>query len=393
MAANNMPPPASPARQSTSDGNRIFKRKTREPEPSVGGIFTFLTQDATDIERFLDPDDYVIVCIPKGLANSLQTFLDKSAKTLDGLNIKTPGAVINDEEEDSAFHTNLSDEFRTTFSSLKSEFSNLMSKYKDTDLVKDVKPELLQDFKKIRSTLSRWFSSGQHLANKLAKPLSHTNDYIKLGYNFSPAVQDDDLKNDITRKIQTLKSTCETLLTDSVVDSARRKNYDATEIINKSLASNDPDFKFLVAKTYRCIVRNNQHLTHSKPWVKRPPRQQIPQDFNRPPPTERDRHDSYNQPRDAQAPQTSFVQRQTGEYRREPYRQYRVRDHLPEPYYTREYPRDLHQQDTHQRYPNRDNYDRDFAPYDPDYKQVKERYRRPSAQGRLTSRSSTFQWV
>jgi hypothetical protein len=428
--ATNMPPPASPARQSTSDGNRVSKRKTREPVPSTSGIFTFPRDGAADIECHLDPEDYVILCIPKALASSLQNFLDKSANTLEGLKIKTPIINVDDDvEEDSAFHTNLSDEFRTTFSGLKSEFSSLVSKYKNTDLAKDVKPELLQEFKRTRTILTRWFTTGQHLTNKLAKPLTHTNDYLKLGFNFSPAVRNDDLQIEITRKIQTLKTTCENLLTDSVVNSSRQKNYEATEILNKVLSSDDPDLKFLVAKIYRCIVRSNQHLIHSTPWVKRPPRQQGPQVPIEPfvvRDGDRDQHVPHTsyEPRvrrpprqqgpqvpiephvardrdcDLQAPHTSYEPHQSGEDRREPYRQLRVRNQFPdsnELYFSREYHREPYfQQDRYQHHHNqnyRDTYDRDFAPYDREFKQVKERYRKPSTQGRHASKSSALNWV
>lgn len=394
--ATNMPPPPSPARISISEGNRS-KRKAQDSDASTSGIRTF-PKDCTSesIERLIDPDDYVIMCIPKALARSLQTFLDKSANTLEGLSLKTPIVNIDDTDEDSAFQPNLSDEFRTTFSTLKSELSSLVSKYKGTDLAKDVKPELLKEFKETRSILSRWFTTGQRLTNKLVRTNTHTNDYIKLGFNFSPIIQDDDLKEEITKKIQALKSTCETLLTDSVVNTARAKNYEATEILNKVLKSDDPDFKFLVAKTYRCIVKGSQSIIHSNPWVKHPPRQHVPQSSDEP--------------------------RHTGDSRRIPYQQ-RDRDlhfsHSNEPHSVDDYHREqynhreiyrrepsIHREDNRREsYRQRDNYpryntyhnantyDRDFAPYDRDYKQVKERYRKPSAQGRQASRSSTFNWV
>jgi hypothetical protein len=405
-------PPPSPARHASSEPGNPSKRKAHEFEASPSGTFSFpWDYGHKNIEKHIDNlDEFVVLCIPKELATSLQKFLDSSAKSLPNLKLNAP---VPECEEDSVFDPDLANEFGTTFGSIKSEFSNILSKYKDIDLIKNVNSDRLQEFRSIRSTLSKWFVTGQRLLNKLSKPLAKSNEYIKLGFNFSPAVTDENIKNDVKQDIQSFKEKCEARCTNGVIDYARQRNYDAGAILAKVLESNDADLRFLIAKAYRCVVKYNHNLSHNQSSDRRPVQRsynQAPQEHRRRPPSD---HQPYRDARPLMTLRPAVHSDEMYKHRRsndayrqygnENYQEYRQNnnDYLEhrqfgnDNYHERRRRNDSFDYDNSDWFHRRNdyNYDKDFAPYDRNVKQIKERYRKPSTQGRHPSESTAFNWV
>jgi hypothetical protein len=394
--ATNMPPPPSPHRQSTSDTNRATKRKAHEQniEASPGGIFSFPGDGAFDaLSRHIENlDDYVLMCIPKGLAKSFQTFLDSSVKTLNSLTVKPPPIIdIEEDDTDSVFDADLAGEFKGTFESLKSDLASLMATFKYDELSQDVKQDRLKEFRSTRTTITKWFTTGQLLHNKLSKPIPNKSEYIKLGFDISPTIRDEKVKKQIQHHVEKLKEKCDSLLTNSAIDYARQLNYTVTDILAKVVGeekNHDPDLAYLIAKIYRSTLRGNKHLLHT--GDRRPMRPRDPNPHRVTPLAEVVRS-GFQNPRPI--PERVEPLLHVGAYRPgDPY-VHRDTHYVPQYDYPQQNNPRYMPQRPQERVQHENYYDREFAPYDNSLRIVKERYLKPST-GRLPSDAyHNIKWV
>jgi hypothetical protein len=373
QATNSMPPPMSP-RVIVSDNTH--KRKASEVYTSSSGCFQ-LSVD-TDVDRHIpNTDDYVVLYVPKRLANSLQKFLDNSAESLKSGKLD----VIDTSVEDPVFDHDNTEMFKSSFETLKREFGTIVSKFKDSDLKNDVKPELLDDFKHLRTTLSKWHHACSGAYNKLAKP-SKSNDLLKLGFSISPAVKDDKAKDIVHTEINNVKAKCDKILSVGVLDEAYKLNSEVSSILSEAHTTTNADKKFLIAKIYRKISRGSS-------FPSQPSRPTYPKG-NRP---------QFNQDRYHRQPNTYYRSNRNEDY--ENYHNRRTYHSTKPRQYSESEDEHVHRNRRPQRVTRRysesedETYDRDFAPYDGKIKQVKERYlnRKPFNQGRPRTDSSNLEWV
>jgi hypothetical protein len=164
-----------------------------------------------------------------------------------------------DDEEDVFFNANAEDNkqiFLSEFAASRRLFNTALRNANSELLVKDVQPNQLESFRNTRKVLSKWFITGAHLQNKL-KGETQTNKYLKVDFDYSIAITDQDLKEKCTNKLINTRKQLENSLTASVLQKAILLNQEV-----KSLWENTHRNIFL--KAYRVVVKaNNKILNYS----------------------------------------------------------------------------------------------------------------------------------
>lgn len=248
-------PSASRVRHNSNTNEPPCKRPSVTSAPldfQVGapGIFTCqASQDA--FSKFnVDPKNYVFMLVPRSLANTLSEFLDNC-----GADIALHKHRLIPSDDDDVFDNDTSEAFKLKFANLKSDMINFSHKYKEDDLKKDVVESLFDNFKSIRTKLSKWFVPADHLANRLSSP-SESNKCLKLSYDIAPNVKDDKLKRCVIEKLTRFKNSLENELLESVLGINIERCSEIENLFNEIQSTDNPDSKLLFAKAFRGLLVN-----------------------------------------------------------------------------------------------------------------------------------------
>lgn len=316
-------------------------------------------------KTWAENDSYLHLFLPKQMAIDFTNFLNNSAMALSQIDSKTVHIV---DASTHSVNTSLSEKansFATDFKKLKSSFSVEVSKFSDTALTDKLEHDEFLMFKDIRAKLTKWYRVSQHLANKIDHP-STSNDYLKLSYNFSPAVNDTTIKNQCVKDLSDLKHNVESHLTESVVDTATTLQSDVHQLFSSTFSTGDSKDRLIICKAMRTVFRGNRDLQYNG---------------------QSRRYRNYNQHRDGgQTYPKRFAREDRYHDRPRPFHEGYDR---PRTFHDHGFQRDSH-------------YDEDFPAYDPSVNTRRKRYveddevftRRPTRPYRnLSTRSSTTRWT
>lgn len=228
----------------------------RARKESFDGNTVFLEPHRPELNKFLNlRSDYVHLFIPKNLADAFSTFLNGAKARQD----KDEGFILDknlhnpDKEPE-----HLTKKFQHMFNGLTHDIANDLNNYKAEDFFKRLDQTDFEAFKRARSKLSYWFTSGSHLLNKLRRP-SDTNSYLKVGLNFSPTVKNQDIRYKCTEAFHELKEKLETTVTSQVL----KDTISFTENLNEEWMNTKKDQHehFILCKAFRSVLLYNRDIS------------------------------------------------------------------------------------------------------------------------------------
>ena len=204
--------------------------------------------------------NYVCIILPKEKLEDLKELLSKPLnKTNDSHPI--PTADPNTDGISTEDIKRLSQKFLSEFEIVNKAIVEHNMNFPDSNLKKDLPVEDFQQYRHFRKEITSWFTTCQNLENKLKTATTESNKYLKLNFNFSPAVKNDEFKQKMT---DTIITTAESIEKKCTMD-----------ILNKAIALNAKVEKFLesdhiyktlpFAKAIRTVYKSNRHLIRNRP--------------------------------------------------------------------------------------------------------------------------------
>lgn len=334
-----------------------------------------------DVAKFLDDDRYVCMILSKDMAKSFKEFLTKGLAAIEDISNKT----ITIEEFDKDYSQAKTSNFQDVFKSIKKTLVDNLDANSSQDFSKKLDECDFDKFKKCRSMISKWFVSGEHLSNKL-RDNSRTNQYLKVGLDFSPAVTSQNLKDKCSSELTSLRDRLEMELSMSVVDNC----IDKCEALKSEIleTSHNPQDSYILSKAFRAVLLYHKdlakdllrHIPKTKEYVvysnqyKRRPGQNY-HEFRRRP------NNNYHRQFDRNDVDDGYDDHGT-RFRRPVYHddheQVERRQQSRRPQYRREFVDDVDDRPHYRRQSRNfsvtDRYDEDFPAYNNNFTQKKQRY-------------------
>lgn len=230
-------------RQDASDSDNIDE-EIRVRTQAMPGSLTHVVGDPTKYKAIIVPIE-LVPTIEKLCQELLQKLITEKNKVID---VDPDDEVFNNPPPTEETKKSFINEFGTT----RRLFFNALNQTNERNLIENVAPGEFDSFKNARRILSKWYIIGSHLFNKLKGDVD-TNKYLKLNFDISVAVTDNDLKEKCTAKILETKKLLEHSLTSSVLDKAFYWNQEAQILYEKT-----PKNIFL--KAFRVVTKANKHL-------------------------------------------------------------------------------------------------------------------------------------
>lgn len=220
-----------------------------EGEPHI-----FMEPHRPDMLRYLaKKDDYVHLFLPRDIAKAFTDFLTKTEISVS--KVKNSVIVIDDENVDLK---KITEDFKRDFTDIKTVLCEKMSKHEHSKYVEKLTDNDFSKFKKIRSTVTKWFKHCQHLENKLIKGNSATNRYCKLAMQFSPAVKSEELRDTCNSKLIDLRDQLESELNRSVIEEAITLTDTVSNELNE--ANQNTHDLFLMCKAFRTVILRSRDI-------------------------------------------------------------------------------------------------------------------------------------
>ena len=272
--------------------------------------------------------NYVCVIIPKESLDDLKDLLSKSLdKSKKGHSIITADpAQPSAEEPQTEEIRHLSRKFLSEFEVVNQAAMEHNMTFPDSSLKKDLPTEDFQQYRHFRKELTTWFTTCQHLENKLRSPTSDSNKYLKINFNFSPAVKNDDFKQKMTDTIIKTAENIEKKCTVDILNKAIALNATVESFFENENISK----KLFFAKAIRTVYKSNRHLFHNRPRIvsyKRQPKQyqQTHRQYHRQPANPTEEHTKFTERRRQRQTRFSYSDRH-----RPSHRSYRDDEEYPE---------------------------------------------------------------
>lgn len=246
-------------RRRESDGGNPSKKLDDGGHKSGLANVRFMPCNADLSGLFIDQTQYVAIIMPKTMQPAFETFLKEFNKKLSEA-AQTIDLTDRDDVEPVDSVEIKQQKFLVEYGDLKQKMTDTLRSFTETDLKRDVPKAQYETFRDYRKKLTKWYSTCQHLVNKLTSESASTR-YLKTNLSFSPAVKDSGLREACTAKMRNTEKTCENQLTDNVLVSSAHLNDDILSLYqNLLIATDDSDLKLLM-KAFRVVTRVNRFLT------------------------------------------------------------------------------------------------------------------------------------
>lgn len=243
-----------------NDGSRILNSQPSSgTAANLGGCRVVdITGDFAKVVS--DPTQYVAIVIPRSLLPSVGALIEKATFSLDPeLTRNTEPPHASTEEDHS--------KFLREFAELKDDMIANLRKCNEEELIRQVGQKEYDEFKTHRKELTKWYSTCQHLKSRLTNP-STTNQFLKMRYYISPAVEDTGVKDSCLNRIKSTKDCMESTLTHSVLNKASSLNVGIS--CSFLTCMSDPVRAKLFMKALRVVLKVNGE------WNSRPDGNQRP---------------------------------------------------------------------------------------------------------------------
>lgn len=250
MASTSASPRVRPAKRRLNDSS---SQASTNPNNAIETI-----DIAGDLHEVVDDSTkYVALIVPKSLLPAIKAFLEQ-ATVSDVSHKKSHQAEVHHiddipvetlEEKQSKFLKDYGELSDGMFSTLRG--------YQEDELKQKVPTKDFESFKNHRRELTKWFNTCQHLKNRLINS-SQSNQFLKMRYDISPAVEDSGARDSCIKKLKNVKDSCESTLTHSVLDKAINLNDGVKGFF--SMCEGNPADEKLFMKAFRVVSRTNRRF-------------------------------------------------------------------------------------------------------------------------------------
>lgn len=241
--------------QATNSKRRCMDTSDSEPTENLNIRTRSMPGNLSNIVG--DPTKYKAIIVPIEFAPIFEKLCQELINKLLLENNKQKEMESDDEvfiigDEDSELRTR----FTNDFGAARSTYDNALRQCDERSLIDDVPSEQLDSFRNARRLLTKWYVTGAHLLRKL-KGDTEYNSYINMSFDYSVAVNDNNLKDKCTSKLLQTEKIIENSLTSSVLAKAIILISEVNNLWNDT-----PKKVFL--KAYRVVSKANKHLLHPK---------------------------------------------------------------------------------------------------------------------------------
>jgi hypothetical protein len=197
--------------------------------------------------------DYVHLFIPTAMAATFSKILDERSQ----IPSKACAPILISDAFDSV-DVEPDDDFISEFSSFMSMLTEILQKFKAEDLSADWEQERFLKFKALRNKMNHWFTTCQNLKNRLKYDRNRNDDLIKVGVRFSPTIRSDLLKEQCSKRINDLKNTLESELTDEM----KKYAIDCIKTLKSFIYNNlkDDEDLVVIARAFRSTLMKDTSL-------------------------------------------------------------------------------------------------------------------------------------
>jgi hypothetical protein len=236
--------PSRPSSKRHNDGSKIT---ATNPNSAAAGVN--IVDIDIDISKLVDnPTRYAAIIVPKSLLPSINALIERASTKIDdapsSFHIEGDETCLEDKQS----------QFLQDFGKLKNDMVAALEKFNEDDLKQKVGQRDFEQFKIYRKDLTKWFNTCQHLKNRLTHS-STSNQFLKMRYDISPAVEDAGVKDSCLNKLKHTRESLESTLTHSVVNKALDLNETAKATFISCQFDKEAD-KILM-KALRVVLRVN----------------------------------------------------------------------------------------------------------------------------------------
>lgn len=213
-----------------------------------------------DVSKYgYNSNEYVAIIVPKATMGQFFEYLDKASVILHKDKENNVETDSNATEETGQNADDKMQQFSLLFDRNKTDMINTLKGYSDDELKKEVPKDKFDTFKSYRTLLTKWYVCCEHLKHKIVSDTA-SNRYLKIRYNFSPAVQDKGLRDSCGVKLNNTRKNLEEVLTNNVVDRANALNEEVNTKFRACIGDPcDTNLKILM-KALRVVLRTNKNI-------------------------------------------------------------------------------------------------------------------------------------